>query len=133
MLLPPLYASDLSRKDRSLFNRATKIAKDSKCRIKHGALLVNHGKVVAQFPNKWRNHPSNVSDPKKDSSRHAEAELLRNVKDAQGMTVFVARVNNLGSIMISKPCSACEELLREAGIKKVIYSLGETEVGVDEY
>lgn len=37
--------------------------------------------------------------------------------------IVVVRVNNLGEMMMSKPCSNCIDVMRRNGIKKVTYSV----------
>src|SRR4030066_470987 len=54
---------------------------------------------------------------------HAEIQaLVRCVGDIDPHTLYVARITQAGRIGMSKPCPVCEMALREAGIKKVIYT-----------
>lgn len=43
------------------------------------------------------------------------------LSDARGATAYVARHTSTGQ-GLSKPCAACEEALRAAGVRKVVYS-----------
>lgn len=78
-----------------------------------------------------RNHPMIVSDPHTDSSTHAEIGALRMASDARGATVYVARLGGHGPAL-SKPCEACEESLRAAGVKRVVWTTG-GDCGVERY
>ena len=80
------------------------------------------GRVLSVFPNKMRNHPDIVSDPHSNSSYHAEYGALRMVSDARGATVYVARQGGNNMPGMSKPCDACEAALRQAGVRKVVYT-----------
>ena len=63
-------------------------------------------------------------------SVHAEVDALLklpNREDAQGSTVYVVRVNKSKELAMSAPCSMCEEILREHGVKKAIFSVNENE------
>lgn len=43
--------------------------------------------------------------------------------DLKNATIYVARVNNSGEQMMSKPCINCQEALRARGIKKVFFTI----------
>ena len=45
--------------------------------------------------------------------------------DLSGMVLYVARSYKNGEPAYSAPCSKCQKLIVEAGIKKVIYTVGE--------
>lgn len=57
---------------------------------------------------------------------HAEAHaiLRRGVDTCNGCTMYVVRVTRRASLAIAKPCKECQRLIKEAKIKKVIYSCG---------
>jgi tRNA(Arg) A34 adenosine deaminase TadA len=61
-------------------------------------------------------------------SAHAESRLCRKLD--YGATVYVARITKTGDIALSKPCPRCEGALRAHGVKKVYYTIGNTEHGV---
>lgn len=112
----------MSRHD-SRIKHAIKVAGDSQYRWKHGAVVVRGGRVIGFAPNKFRNapeiDPDNVTD-------HAEAavirELLKNYKDLIGSTIYIARVNNQGQSMMSRPCTNCMKSIVRAGIKEIVYT-----------
>lgn len=58
-------------------------------------------------------------------SVHAEVDALRQVSDARGATMFVARISKKGEPALSKPCERCSKKLAKAGIKRVCYTVNE--------
>ncbi len=103
---------------------AVNVAQSSECRMKHGAVVVRGGSVISVGINKNRNHPTVVSSEhiKTHCSVHAEIDALRKVKNAKGATIYVARVNRKGQDRLSRPCDRCHDAIREAGIRKVVYT-----------
>lgn len=126
-----MYKAKASRRDLKWLKQALKIAKNSNCRQKHGALVIRGGRVIGWYPNRMRNHPQIVSDPHTDSSTHAEIGALRMASEARGATVYVARLGGHGQAL-SKPCEACMDALRAAGVKRCVYTT-EGGCGVIEY
>lgn len=92
--------------------------------MKHGAVIVKGGSVISIGINKNRNHPTVVSSEhiKTHCSVHAEIDALRKVKSAKGATIYVARSNKRGQDRLSRPCDRCHDAIREAGIRKVVYT-----------
>jgi len=92
--------------------------------MKHGAVIVKGGRVISIGINKNRNHPTVVSSEhiKTHCSVHAEVDALRKVRNAKGATIYVARVNKRGQDRLSRPCDRCHTAIREAGIRKVVYT-----------
>ena len=114
----------LSNKEKVFLNRAKKLAATSECRIKHGCIIVKGGSVVAVSTNKYRNNPDSMSDPNADSSYHAEIAALKKVKGGlTGAVAYIARVNNFGAPRMSRPCQRCMVALKEAGVKRVIFTI----------
>ena len=95
--------------------------------MKHGAVIVRGGSVISIGINKNRNHPTVVSSEhiKTHCSIHAEIDALRKVKNAKGATIYVARVNRKGKARDSRPCNRCYEIIKNNGIKKIVYSTSE--------
>jgi len=101
--------------------RAIEIALSSKCRYRHGCVIVSNGKIVGSATNKF------VSDQTTGSWRkshvHAEiAALMVAGTRATGADVYVARVKKEGTPGDSKPCKKCEGQLKRKGVKKVIWT-----------
>lgn len=92
--------------------------------MKHGAVVVRGGSVISVGINKNRNHPTVVSSEhiKTHCSVHAEVDALRKVRNAKGATIYVARINKRGQDRLSRPCDRCHEVIKKAGIRKVIYT-----------
>lgn len=47
--------------------------------------------------------------------------------DARGATVYVARLGGHGQAL-SRPCEACEASLREAGVKRIVYTTNDSAI-----
>ena len=100
--------------------KALEVAKESKCRYKHGCIVVNRGRIISSATNK------KIGDPEvawRRSHIHAEmAAVLAAGKYAHGATVYVARIAADGSPASSQPCKKCEGFLRRCGIAQVIWT-----------
>jgi pyrimidine deaminase RibD-like protein len=100
--------------------KAMEIAKTSKCRYKHGCVVVNNGKIISTATNK------KVGDPEtawRKSHVHAEiAAVAAAGKHAYGSLVYVARVSADGSPAVSQPCKKCEGYLNRVGVSQVVWT-----------
>ena len=115
----------MSNRQKAFLAVAESLAVTSKCRNKHGAVIVHGGAVIATGVNRERNRPEVFDDDMelaKHASIHAEIAALRRVSHVQGATLYVARVNRRGMPRLSRPCTRCAIALRAAGIKHVIYT-----------
>ena len=55
---------------------------------------------------------------------HAEVAALKKAGLDSGIdTIIVLRISKAGLFAIAKPCQICQAVLREHGVKKVIYSI----------
>lgn len=91
---------------------------------KIGAILLK-GKPIA--------FAANYSRPYGTENRgfHAEERVLKNC-DAEGATIVVVRSSINGSLAtMSRPCTRCWELLKNKGVKKVIYINWEGEIVIE--
>jgi len=97
--------------------KALQIAMTSKCRYKHGCVVVNNGRIVSAATNK------KVGDPEthwRKSHVHAEAAaIIAAGSKAYGATVYVARAAADGSPAPSKPCKKCDGYLERFGVAQV--------------
>ena len=77
---------------------------------KHAALVYKSGALVAQGVN--------------HDEVHAEVQALKKLwpSERRDTTVVSIRMTRGGVLGMAKPCIACEAYMREAGVKKVIYS-----------
>lgn len=118
----------LSKKDVSYLNIARSLAEKSEEKKKHGAVVIKSGRVVGYGFNKFKNHTDYIPEDliKIHCSRHAEEVAIKIAgNNAKGAILYVARVNNQGIDRNSKPCKICAKLIKESGIKKVIYTMEE--------
>ena len=101
------------------------VAMTSKCRQKHGAVVVKHGKVLGVGANVMKNDPRTV-----DWTRchiHAEITALKKAGFPRKATVYVARINGKGEARFSRPCPSCAEVL--SGLRcKVLWTENDEEV-----
>jgi pyrimidine deaminase RibD-like protein len=79
--------------------------------------------------NVYKNSPSLPGIPLRSCSIHAEAAALRGV-DAAGGTLYVARVTRRNTWGMARPCAGCEKLLREAQVRRVVWTASDDEYGV---
>jgi pyrimidine deaminase RibD-like protein len=100
--------------------KAIDVAARSRCRYRHGCIVVKNGKIIAESTNK------KVGDPSvawRMSHIHAEfAAIVAAGNRAVGSHVYVARVASDGSPAPSKPCKKCENILNRSGVAKVIWT-----------
>lgn len=77
---------------------------------RHAALVYRGGNLVAQGVN--------------HDEVHAEVQALKKLwpDHRRGTTVLSVRMTRGGKLGMAKPCPECEEYMREAGVKKVVYS-----------
>lgn len=96
-----------------------------------GAVIIKGGALRSVGLNKLHTKASVASDEHiQDLSTHAEEDALRRCGNPKGATIYIARVGRNGKPAMAKPCEYCEPMLREAGVKKVKYTIGPNEYGV---
>lgn len=118
------YRKALSKADRARLKQAAKVASTSDCDQRHGAIITMGGAVQSVAVNRHRNHPLVVSSPWSDCSTHAEDAALKALDYyAPGGTIYIARVGKKGSALMSYPCDACLIKIKQAGIKRVVWTL----------
>ena len=96
------------------------IAQKSRCRHKHGCVVVFNGKVVASATNK------KIGDPRHEWRRsHVHAEAAAAIAAGTriaGAHVYVARVNAFGDPTDSRPCQKCERYLKRMGVARITWT-----------
>jgi pyrimidine deaminase RibD-like protein len=100
---------------------AIDIAATSKCRYRHGCVVVANGVVVAEATNK----KLRTADSNNWRIAHVHAEeaaIAAAGTRARGATVYVARVGRDGTPALSKPCKRCERRLARIGVAKVVWT-----------
>lgn len=124
----------LSATDKQRLGRAISIAKTSQSKARHGtarhgAVIIAGGRTISTGVNIDRNDPRLMDDNavrRKYAAVHAEVAAIRNAgrgANLKGATIYVARVTRTDTPAMSKPCATCQEMLRERGIKKVVYTI----------
>lgn len=58
---------------------------------------------------------------------HAEESALKYCNRTEGAVAYVARINTKGEPRQSRPCPRCMQALKDAGIKRVIYTINGSE------
>lgn len=76
----------------------------------HGAVLIKGSNILSVAPNR--------------GTKHAEIGCLDKIwsSEAKNCTLLSIRITKGGLLANAKPCYDCEQALREAGIRKVMYS-----------
>ena len=58
---------------------------------------------------------------------HAEISallpLIRDKVDLKGSAIYIYRQHKNGTLAMARPCSSCQKVIRELGIKKVFYTI----------
>lgn len=134
--------SHLTKKDYKFFDMARKVAEQSDFENFHlGAVLVYQGRVISTGCNSNKTHPLQKKYNKyrhfKKSSRpiknslHSEISCLVNIPkcvenniDFTRCKIYIYRIPKNKKMICgeSKPCPACEKMLRDKGIRKVYYT-----------
>lgn len=118
--------SDLSGRDSRWTQRAIGLSLSSSHTFPMGALAITGGSLVGHATNRYRNSPRTTEWT--HCSTHAEAALAArfNLKDTN---VYVARTLTDGTPALAKPCLNCLHTLTAAGVRRVIWTESETEIG----
>lgn len=109
------------------FRLAKLEADKSTYKMQVGCVVVKGGSVISSGFNSVRMMAigSNIYTVWKESL-HAERAALSKIQDKEkikGSTVYVYRdYNDTGKPAFTKPCSTCAFMLRDLGVKKVIYT-----------
>ena len=100
-------------------------------RFRHGAILIKGGSIINEGYNS-RNYSRIYHRFSDWGIEHAEATALNNIPKSKTLNskLYVVRINNLGQIGLSKPCSGCIRFARFCGVKKIYYSIDEKTFGV---
>jgi len=128
---------EITARHRRYLSLAAKVASKNKTYVqqRHGAVLVKGGSVISfsnnenqlkQWVARFRRRDRGIA------TKHAEVGCIHNIDRSKttGSTLYVARVNNQGEFRLSEPCPMCQRALKNAGIKKVYYTISEEEMGV---
>jgi deoxycytidylate deaminase len=97
---------------------------------KHGCLVMLKNRQVYAH-NSLRTH---TKSPKPYHTRCAEFQAVLElsrclVTDFRKVIMYVSRFDKKGNLANSKPCKWCHEMIFKLGIKRVYYSINNTEYG----
>lgn len=100
---------------------ANKLAHKSEHKFQLGCIIVKNNRVVGSGYNTTKTH---TKSPQKYKTLHAEMAALFSAKykEVRGGEAYVLRILKDGSHALAKPCSLCESMLKQAGIRKVHYT-----------
>lgn len=104
------------------FHLASKLAKKSDHRQhKLGAVITKGNKVLGIGFNKNKTSPKSNNE---FNTLHAEISCILNTdeEDLEGSEIYIYRQTKSGKLGLSKPCPACEHMLKSVGIKIVYYT-----------
>ncbi|MAL42909.1 hypothetical protein [Hyphomonas sp.] len=125
----------ITGRHRRYVDLAKKLAESSSYSLhRHGAVLVKGGSVlnwsanqnkVQRWAQRFRSHGCG------HATHHAELGAVLGVArdKTTGSDVYVVRISKKGSLLMSKPCEMCQELLRHVGVKRVFYSIDDETMG----
>jgi deoxycytidylate deaminase len=101
------------------------VSKKSKYRIQMSCIILDHGRMIGKGYNQIKSHPRWSYGLK--TTIHAECSAIINTRKRRvyGTIAFIYRETRRGKPALARPCENCMKELKEFGIKKVIYSIGE--------
>ena len=111
----------------NICNAAIAVAKMSNHRFKVGAAIVKGNKIISLGCNSHKTTPfirNKISNTTAVDRLHAEMScILRAKGDLSKCKIYIARIVAVKSgLAIAKPCSLCMAMIKEAGIKEIVYS-----------
>jgi len=125
----------VTKRHRRHLDLAKRVAHNSSFEdYRHGAVLARGKSVINASANKnsykswWQRFRHRDCGY---ATQHAELGCILGVDRSltQGATVYVARIGKLGDLRYSKPCPMCQSAMKHVGIREVIYTVNEEEVG----
>jgi deoxycytidylate deaminase len=128
----------MTGRHKRMLSLAAAYAEKSPCdKSRHGALLVKGGSIInaSWNINRYCNFGVRFRTDPGEACLHAEIKAVLGLPRAttEGATIYVARINKSGNMLLSKPCSMCEAALRFVGVKKAVYTCDEETCGIDKY
>ncbi len=85
-----------------------------------GAIAVKNKRIVARGFNKLSNHPF-LKRKYGYHSIHAEADVILKSRIHKPDTLVVVRILKDYSLTCSYPCKKCQQMIKDFGIKRIIY------------
>ena len=95
-------------------------------RCSHVAFLVKSGKIIKIGFNRYKTVPITQYHPYHPGlvCKHAEVDVIFKAQkdDLSNYELVVVRINRNGKLAMSKPCTGCQSIIKQFGIKNVWYS-----------
>jgi tRNA(Arg) A34 adenosine deaminase TadA len=90
-----------------------------------GAAYIESSRIIIASNDK-KTHPLSKEYDSRWNWLHAEHNLLRNIVDASEGVVYIYREKKCGSLANARPCSGCMRLLKDRGVRKIVYTIENT-------
>ncbi len=113
------------------FDLARKLSKKSNHhQHKLGCVIVKRNRIMGLGFNQIKTHTKSNNEFK---MLHAEISALLGIsyEDLEGCDAYVYREHRNGKKAMAKPCAACEQALRMAGIKRVFFTIEDGYMGIN--
>ena len=115
----------VSRKETQFICEAAIEAHQSPVLMRHGALAVSNGRILARGHNHYRSRSSdNIMNG--GCTCHAECDVLHKLiklpKRPKRVTMYITRIGIAGELRESAPCHNCYEKMLFFGIKTLIFT-----------
>ena len=90
----------------------------------HVAAIFQRNKILSIGQNSFKTHPIAKEYGHKGNCLHAESSSIirHGLEDCSGLSIAVLRIGRKNNLTTSKPCVACETLIKSVGIRKVYYT-----------
>lgn len=109
-------------RDHAIMRIAKLMSRRSNARnFKMGAVIARGRKIIGLGANDVvKTHPKSNSP---HGHIHAELSAMLNSRvDITGSTLYIFRAGNKEAPLLAKPCKHCQVLIRQSGLKFVVYS-----------
>jgi deoxycytidylate deaminase len=114
-------------------NTAIRVAKTADHKFRVGSAILKGRRVISTGTNKGYTSPYirlNIDRYSMVDKNHAEISAILNARDRDltGATIYIARCLKDDGTALSRPCDLCMEMIIEAGIRKIVYTTGDSSV-----
>jgi len=94
-----------------------------RCTFRLGSVLVHKNRIVSVGINSYKTHPM-LANRTLWPFLHAEqhAIIRYGIDNCEGLVIYVARVLKNNDLALAQPCDVCNTLIKDVGIKQVVYS-----------
>lgn len=124
----------MTDKEKRFMSVAKSVSKTSNHkRIKIGAVVANRKQIISVGANEQKTHPLQKQynayvpyghDDSLKHCKHAEISCIINAKhDLHNCTMYIYREDKNGNLSMCRPCNACYNMIRDAGITNIVYTI----------